>query len=386
MHDVLVVGAGPAGAIAATVLARAGARVCLIDRATFPRPKLCGDTINPGALDILRRLQLADPIERRGMPIAGMLVTGDGVAVAGRYPQGIHGLAITRHDLDLMLVEQAASAGAEVRDGVAVRGPIVDGEDGAQQRVSGVHCLSAGGAPFQMRAHVTIAADGRRSTLAFALGLARHPASPRRWAIGMYAANVSGCSNLGEMHIREGYYLGIAPVPGGLTNVCVVRPSYPGDPALRDPAALVRSALESEPGLRERFVAATFAGRPVVVGPLAVEATPALSPRGLLVAGDAAGFIDPMTGDGLRFAFRGGELAAGAALRSLESGWDEATAWFDRERRHDFAAKWRFNRTLRALVASPLALRGARLGARLAPPIVRAVIRRASDCHLAGAG
>ena len=65
--DVLVVGAGPSGATAATVLARAGARVCLIDRAAFPRPKLCGDTLNPGALAILRRLDLAGCVEPRGL-------------------------------------------------------------------------------------------------------------------------------------------------------------------------------------------------------------------------------------------------------------------------------------------------------------------------------
>ncbi len=87
MDDVLIVGAGPAGAVAATVLARAGVRVRLLDRAAFPRDKLCGDTINPGTLAILRRLGLAGGIEPRGLPIDGMIVTGEGgVAVEARYP------------------------------------------------------------------------------------------------------------------------------------------------------------------------------------------------------------------------------------------------------------------------------------------------------------
>src|SRR5436309_12523268 len=92
--DVLIVGAGPAGAVAATVLARSGARVRLIDRARFPRDKLCGDTVNPGTLAMLRRLGMADQLETGGFPIDGMIVTGeDGVAVQSPYPDGLQGLA-----------------------------------------------------------------------------------------------------------------------------------------------------------------------------------------------------------------------------------------------------------------------------------------------------
>src|SRR5262245_4664339 len=76
MIDVLVIGAGPAGCVAATLLARAGARVRMLDRSTFPRPKLCGDTVNPGTVALLRRLRLAGGLETRGLRIDGMAVTG----------------------------------------------------------------------------------------------------------------------------------------------------------------------------------------------------------------------------------------------------------------------------------------------------------------------
>ena len=94
MEDVLIAGAGPAGSIAALVLARAGVRVRMLDRARFPRDKLCGDTVNPGAMDILARLGLASATEN-ALPVAGMIVTdGAGVRCVGRYANGRRVLAL----------------------------------------------------------------------------------------------------------------------------------------------------------------------------------------------------------------------------------------------------------------------------------------------------
>ncbi len=117
---------------------------------------------------------------------------------------------------------------------------------------------------------------------------------------------------------------------------------------------------------------------PVCLGPLAVESTAGGAP-GLLLAGDAAGFIDPMTGDGLRFALRGGELAAHAALAVLEHGRPDAHLDLARRRRREFASKWRFNRALRALAGSPLAMQMASHGAEWAPRWLERTIRYAGD-------
>jgi flavin-dependent dehydrogenase len=120
------------------------------------------------------------------------------------------------------------------------------------------------------------------------------------------------------------------------------------------------------------------------VGAAAVGARVAPAPiDGLLLAGDAAGFIDPMTGDGLRFAIRGAELAASAALDALADGWSTVHARLAAARAREFGGKWRFNRALRALVASPPAIDAAALAARLVPGVLRAVIARAGDCGAA---
>jgi len=397
MDDVLIVGAGPAGAVAATVLARAGARVRVFDRAAFPRDKLCGDTLNPGCLALLRRLELGGPLEGVGLDVAGMIVTGEGgVAVEGRYPQDLRGRSIRRRDLDWALLGQAMAAGAAFEPGVAVREALPLERGGS--RICGGVVVGPRESARWLRAPVTIAADGRRSTLAFGLGLARHPPRPRRWAIGAYfeasttderprshgvrAASGAADGILGEMHIRRGRYIGVAPVPGGMTNVCLVKPSAGGDFALRNPESALRLELESDPALRDRFAGARLVGPPVVLGPLAVDAT-GDSVDGLLFAGDAAGFIDPMTGDGLSFALRGGELAAMAALRALEHGWVGVHAQLAAARRRAFAGKWRFNRALRSLVASPSGVLAAAAAARIVPGVLRAIIARAGDCDLA---
>jgi flavin-dependent dehydrogenase len=383
MLDVLVIGAGPAGSIAATVLARAGARVRLIDRTSFPRPKLCGDTLNPGALDVLERLGLDREIRRTALQVDGMLVTGEGVAIEGRYPGRFRGLALRREDLDQVLVNAAVEAGADFQDRCAARHPLLSHDRGTPL-VIGASCAFSD-ARVDINATVTIAADGRRSSLAFALGLAHHPVKPRRWAVGAHATDVHGLMSVGEMHIRQGHYIGVAPLPGGLANVCLVKPAASRDAALRNPRKALLDAVASDIMLRDRFTDARLVADPLVLGPLAVDAAAVMPPAGLLLAGDAAGFVDPMTGDGLRFALRGGELAAHAAMRALEHGWDDVHASLDVARRREFGPKWRFNRMLRGLVGSPVGVRGATLGGRVAPSAVRALIRYASDCRFARA-
>lgn len=373
-RDVLIVGAGPAGAIAAVVLARAGARVTVFDRSLFPRDKLCGDTINPGALAILRRLRL-EAVTTGGLHVDGMIVTGErGVRITGRYDDGQRGTAISRRLLDERLAAAAVAAGAELADGVLAQGPVM-AADG--RTVTGVEVLLPSGGRERYTARVTIAADGRYSRIARALLLTHSPATPRRWAVGAIFAGVTGLSSFGEMHVRSGRYLGVAPLPGGYANGCLVTAERA---LLRDPGVLLK-AMRSDAETAGRFAHAELAAPPTTLGPLAVEATGAGVP-GLLLAGDAAGFIDPMTGDGLRFAFRGGELAAEEALRVIDGDWQDAHLRLAHARRREFGTKWRFNRTLRALSSSSAAVRAAGMGAAIVPALLRRTISYAGDVHL----
>ena len=382
MWDVIIAGAGPAGSIAATVLARAGARVLLVDRSRFPRDKMCGDCLNPGALALLARLNLPNWIDTHGLSTDGWLVTGPGGArVEGWYPRGLRGRAVTRRDLDYWLLREALRAGAHFEDGVVVCRALTEsaGNGTDSVRVNGVVVRSRDHRDMALNARVTIAADGRRSPLAFGLGLAAHPVRPRRWAIGAYFENVVGNSTLGEMHIRTDGYLGVARLPDGLTKVCAVA-SPANFTNIRNPVRALADVIDRHEHLRDRFAQSRIATRPVVLGPLAIDAK-AAGVQGLLLAGDAAGFIDPMTGDGLFFAMRGGELAADAALDALATGNPDAHIGLARQRRRAFTQKWRLNRVLRRVVDCPTALSVAGLAASIVPAFVRTLVVAAGDCE-----
>jgi flavin-dependent dehydrogenase len=293
------------------------------------------------------------------------------------YGDGIVGRSILRRDLDAWLLDQAVRAGARVECGLVARRLLTSDMRG-ESIVRGL-VITARGQPdksYRIPAIMTIAADGSRSALGRAARLTAHPARPRRWAFGVYATGVSDVTDVGEMHIRSGFYVGIAPISDDLVNICLVTERRTGG---RTPLELIRHALDADPDLRARVRNAQFVTGVKVLGPLAVQAR-AAGMAGLLLAGDAAGFIDPMTGDGLHLAMGGGVLAAREALRAGETGdVRSAAVRLDEARRREFGAKLRFNLGLRKVVASPMAIEIGRLGAAVAPGLIRRIVRRAGD-------
>jgi flavin-dependent dehydrogenase len=377
MLDIVIAGAGPAGTIAAWTAARAGARVLIVDRDTFPRDKLCGDTLNPGAIALLQSIGLGEGLTALGRPITGMVVTGGGVAVQAQYSGDRRGLAVTRRVLDSWLLERAISAGAHFEPGLIVRRPLFD-DTAPAPVVRGLVLARRGGSSdtIRMPGAITIAADGRASSLARAVGLSASPRRPRRWAFGAYATGIEGVTDLGEMHVSAGRYVGVARVTDDVANVCVVTGPRPEGGT---PLEIMRRAIKANPAIRPRFERVEFTSPVRVLGPLAVD-TRAAGVDGMLLAGDAAGFIDPMTGDGMHLAIQGAVLAAQEALGVLESGdYAGAVMRLAMARRQAIGPKHRFGRGVRRLVESRAAVAAAAMSARVAPGLVRWAIRYAGD-------
>ena len=374
--DAIVVGAGPAGSATALQLARAGARVLLLDRARFPRDKPCSEYLSPAATPLLERLDgaLVAAVERAapGRLYGMRVVAPDGNSADGRFaaahpfasPQP-YGYALPRTVLDTLLLHAAVRAGAVVEEGVPVEELLYDA--GA---VGGVVARGAAGGRPALRARVVVGADGLRSVVARRLGL-RRASRPERIAFSAHFRDVGGVGDAGEMHIGCPGYVGLGPIGNGVTTVALVLPAA----AARARAAALRHGglvpeLERFPRLRGRFAAAREVRALLVTGPFAQWSRHAVAPAGgALLVGDAADFFDPFTGQGLYAALRGAELAAATLIAAFAAeGRGPLTAAalspYAAARRRAFAGKWVLERLIGCGVSWPWLAR--RVVARLA--------------------
>ena len=359
--DVLVVGGGPAGAATAFFLAQRGLDVVLLDRAHFPRDKPCAEYLSPQASRILEAMGALSIVENAGpAQLGGMLVRapsgdriqGDFAAAHGFSGFRDRGLAIRRRILDEILVERARAAGVRVVEGARITDLVRDDAG----RVTGARVLGADAADGSHSARIVIGADGLRSIVARRLGVARRLPWPRRIAFVAHYRGVTGIGDRGEMHVEKEGYLGIADVGGGLTNVALVVPMARVRAIDTDPAAHLDRWLREHAQLAGRFVGAERVSRVSATGPFASAVRRAWAPGAALV-GDAADFFDPFTGEGIYAALRGGELLAPFVAESLAASSardaDAALAAYDRERRREFAGKWRVERLIGAAVGWP---------------------------------
>ncbi|PPK93754.1 geranylgeranyl reductase family protein [Kineococcus xinjiangensis] len=348
--DVAVVGAGPAGSAAALAAAQArpGARVLLLDKADFPRDKPCGDGIAPHALDVLAGLGVPDAAA--GYPPVGRLELGfpGGPVAAGDMARPAR--VVPRRVFDARLVAAAQERGAVLRR-----------QQVREVAVLADRVLLDPGTPEQVAARVVVAADGAHSLLRRAVGM---PA-PRRvaFAVRGYAPAPAGAAAqvIAFGTARWPSYAWSFPIGDGWANV-----GY-GEP-LVDGAALSRRRLVE--GVEELLPGAGGGARDWRGHHLPLSTGRARQPDGrVLLVGDAASLINPVTGEGIYYAVLSGSLAGRAAAMAEEPG-----GTYRRLLRSHLGAHLRSTDAAAALSRSPrllgAAVRGAAADARVFADLV----------------
>jgi geranylgeranyl reductase family protein len=348
--DVLIVGGGPAGAAAALLLARRGIDVRVLEKAKFPREKPCGEFFSPGVVDVLGRLGALPAIQRNepARPL-GMLICTAHARFLLSYDDESgprQSLGLPRPVFDQILLDQAKEAGARVDEGWRVVATVED--DG---KVVGVQAQSPKGGDVRLHAKIIVGADGLHSVVARSLDLDLPVRWPRRLGLVARYADVNQIGTVGEMHVGTGRYCGIALVGNGLVNVGLVVP-LDAKPLGEPIEQFFERQLCALPGAR----AALAGGRRVSsirgMGPLSRRVRRVAGP-GYLLVGDAAGFLDPFTGEGVYRALRGAELAVPAIERALICSDHDPTTEYARSRRAEIAEKEQLCQLVQLFLAVP---------------------------------
>jgi geranylgeranyl reductase family protein len=359
--EVIVVGGGPAGAATAWALAKEGVDVLVLDRARFPRDKICAEYLSPQAsriladMGVLAEIERSSPAHLAGMSVRapnGTIANGEFAANHGFRGFRDKGLAIRRTVLDEIVLRGARYAGARVEEGMHVTDLARNGSS----RVSGVNVIGPDGLARSLYSRFVVGADGLRSVIGRRLGLVRTSRIwPRRIALVAHYRKVQGVTDMGEMHVEYDGYFGIVDVGDGVMNVAVVIPMSRAKQIGEDKAAFFEQWIRSRPHLAERFVGAERITPVRATGPFATAARRAWAPGAALV-GDAADFFDPFTGEGIYAALRGGELLAPHLHESLDRSPDDEVqilSGYDAARKREFGGKWKLERIVGMAIAHP---------------------------------
>lgn len=318
--DVAVVGARCAGSPLATMLARHGFHVCLLDRARFPSETPSTHVIQPCGVEILNRMGVLDailtagavPLDRFTMVVGDVRIEATGETM---YP----GLCVRRVTLDALLVEAARDAGADVRTGSRVNRLVMD--DG---RVAGVETDGE-----QVHAQLVVGADGRHSTIASLVGASEyHVAPPGRLAAWAYFEGVTDCNGHAWMgRIGDLGYLA-APTDGGLYMVAITTSFAKRAQFQADRDAYFTAGIQGWPELADVLAGARRVGPIRVVTNWYGYFRQAAGPGWVLV-GDAGHFKDPTPGQGISDALRQTVRLAEAIQHGVETSLDSyMTRWW----------------------------------------------------------
>jgi menaquinone-9 beta-reductase len=340
--DVIVVGAGPAGATTAFYLAQSGLDVLLLEKSRFPREKVCGDGLTPRAVKSLVGMGIKVGEQDGWVRNKGLRVIGAGMRLEmpwpelSRYPG--YGLVRTRHDMDEALARRAQQAGARLHEGVTVTGPVRHERTG---RITGVVALGGergggepsrarggggGSSPLIYRARVVVAADGNSSRLSVAMGLRKRDDRPLGVAVRTYYQSPRHDDDYLEswLDLWDGDrllpgYGWIFGMGDGTSNVGLGLLNTSAAFGHTDYHALLRKWLKGMPaewGFTEENRTAPVRGAAL---PMGFNRTPQYH-QGLLLAGDAAGMVNPFNGEGIAYAMESGEILARTITQALSRG------------------------------------------------------------------
>ncbi len=328
--DVIVVGAGPAGSSTALSLAQAGLDVLLVEKATFPREKVCGDGLTPRAVSALLAMGVDIDAEGGWTRTKGLRVISDGARLELDWPEVAafpsYGLVRTRLSLDDVLARRAADAGARVHQNTTAVGLVRDERSG---RVTGVKvrqsdAVGEAGEDIELRAPVVVAADGVSSRLSVEAGLLRRADRPMGVAVRTYYTSPRHTDEYLEAWLNltdeSGRFLPgygwIFGMGDGTCNVGLGLLNAPGTTRHVDYRALLTSWLAPMPeewGFVEETRTAPVTGAAL---PLGFNRTPHYIP-GLMLVGDAGGMVNPLTGEGIAYALESGRIAADVVVQAL---------------------------------------------------------------------
>ena len=349
MYDAIVIGSRCAGAPTAMLLARAGRRVLVVDRSTFPSDVLSGHAIQPAGVARLRRWGLLDKVRATGAPFLGRVRFDLGPVVLEGAPTPIDGISdtvcIRRTVFDALLTAEAADAGAEVRQGFTVQALLWEGD-----RVVGIRGRDATGADVEERARIVIGADGARSFVARAVGAPTYDEVPAT-TVNVYSyfrgLDLDGV----HLYVRPNRFFVATPTNDDLTFVNQTVPVREADRYRGRMGEAFSETLADVPHLAERVAAGErverFRWAPPGDAFFRVPAGP-----GWALVGDAGYHLDPITAQGMLDAFRDAELLAGAVDRGLSGDLSGELLGYQRAR--DVAAKPMYEHTARlADVESP---------------------------------
>jgi len=362
IHEVLVVGGGPSGAVLATLLARRSIDVTLLEGSPAWRWRACGVFGSPAAMTALRRVSADDlDLPAVARPIPGMQVeTRHGVTFRLTYggDGSIQSSAVgfDRAGLDHGLLARAREAGVDVRVGARVERvelPRVASTVSAAA-ASAVPKVVIHGAADPIEARIVVGADGLRSVVAQGAGVVARRSLARRVGLTFHVPDPFGTQphDARMVVIRDGY-IGLAPVPGSRLNVGIVLcRSWRGELRRRGATAVAREVVEALPAGSDP--PPTWHPLDAVAGASPVSHRVARrAGSGWLLVGDAAGFLDPFTGEGLHRAIVSAELAADAVAQALSAGRPDPLLAYDRAIEASFGGKDLVTQVVQAFLGVP---------------------------------